>query len=128
MLHCVSVCCVLLQAKQEVKDQPRDDAEVERKEEKDIDHVFVESSSGSEDEELTESGKNSLVYMTSVCGVWFNKTSTQSHSVTRGDKYHHDCMLNIKQQLTHSVAARELGFQAWSSSRFKMCLSVCLFV
>ena len=40
-----------------VKEEPRDDAEVERKEERDIDKVFEESSSGEgEEDELTESG------------------------------------------------------------------------
>lgn len=46
-----------MQAKEAVKNEPRDDAEVERKEEKDIDHVFVESSSESEDDQLTDSGE-----------------------------------------------------------------------
>lgn len=39
----------------EVKEQPRDDAEVERKEKGGVDEVFVDRSSSSEDE-LTESG------------------------------------------------------------------------
>ena len=46
----------ILQVKQAVKDEPRDDAEVERKEEEPIDHVFEESSSDDENEDLTESG------------------------------------------------------------------------
>ena len=44
--------------KRAIKDEPRDDAEVERKEEDPIDQVFDESSSDDEDEneDLTESG------------------------------------------------------------------------
>lgn len=44
--------------KQAVKDQPCDDAEVERKEEEAIDQVFDETSSEDEeeDDDLTESG------------------------------------------------------------------------
>ena len=52
----VGVSSHLLQIKA-VKEEPRDDAEVERKEERDIDKVFEESSSGEgEEDELTESG------------------------------------------------------------------------
>lgn len=42
-----------------MKEQPRDDAEVERKEEGGIDEVFGDKSSSSSDEgeDLTESGK-----------------------------------------------------------------------
>lgn len=39
-----------------MKEQPRDDAEVERKEEAAIDQVFAEASSSEEDEDLTETG------------------------------------------------------------------------
>lgn len=39
-----------------MKEEPRDDAEVERKEEAGIDQAFAEASSSSEDEELTERG------------------------------------------------------------------------
>ena len=39
-----------------MKEEPRDDAEVERKEEAGIDQAFAEASSSSEDEELTEHG------------------------------------------------------------------------
>ena len=39
-----------------VKEEPRDDAEVERKEEAGIDQAFAESSSSEEDEDLTEHG------------------------------------------------------------------------
>ncbi len=49
-----------------VKEEPRDDAEVERKEERDIDKVFEESSSGEEEgDELTESGQS----LSTWCGV-----------------------------------------------------------
>ena len=46
----------LVQAKQALKEAPKDDEEVDRKEEGEIDKGFTESSS-SEDEELTEEGK-----------------------------------------------------------------------
>ena len=39
-----------------MKEQPRDDAEVERKEETAIDQVFADASSSEEDEDLTEHG------------------------------------------------------------------------
>jgi hypothetical protein len=43
-----------------VQEQPRDDAEVERKEDKGIDEVFKEDSSSSSEDELTESGQSFL--------------------------------------------------------------------
>lgn len=53
----------IAQLLKEVKEQPRDDAEVERKEEGGIDEVFAEKSSSSDEEEdLTESGKLISLY------------------------------------------------------------------
>ena len=39
-----------------MKEEPRDDAEVERKEEIAIDQVFADASSSEEDDDLTERG------------------------------------------------------------------------
>ena len=51
-----------------IREQPRADAEVERKEEKDIDKVFVESSSDDE-EDLTETGYfSSFIKWVWICG------------------------------------------------------------
>ena len=64
-------CLVLLFQIKAVREEPRDDAEVERKEEREIDKVFDDSSSEGEDKELTESGKEgqegTLKFWGSVC-------------------------------------------------------------
>ena len=50
-----SACVLHLQAKKAIKEVPKDDEEVDRQEEGEIDRGFTESSSSSEDE-LTEAG------------------------------------------------------------------------
>ena len=56
MAHSPAKClCHFLQAKKAVKEVPKDDEEVDRQEEGDIDRGFTDSSSSSEDE-LTEAG------------------------------------------------------------------------
>ena len=52
--NCVCVCT--LQAKKAIKEVPKDDEEVDRQEEGEIDRGFTESSSSGEDE-LTEAGE-----------------------------------------------------------------------
>jgi len=53
----------VLQAKKAIKEVPKDDEEVERQEEGEIDRGFTESSSSSEDE-LTEAGQYGRELMT----------------------------------------------------------------
>ena len=55
-LHGFPLCHTCLQAKQALKEAPKDDEALDRQEEGEIDKGFIESSSSSEDE-LTEEGK-----------------------------------------------------------------------
>lgn len=57
-----------LQAKKALKEVPKDDEEVDRKEEGEIDRGFTESSSSSEDE-LTEAGKVAKCSMAEIGGT-----------------------------------------------------------